>query len=56
MNVQAAKAARIPTTAVTSLIVDAMGKAGVSKDDAGKLRGSCSRQISSAPMRMACSA
>ena len=37
MNVQAAKATRIPTTAVTSLIVDAMGKAGVSKDDAGKI-------------------
>ena len=39
MNVQAAKATRIPTTAVTSLIVDAMGKAGVSKDDAGKIAG-----------------
>ena len=39
MNVQAAKATRIPTSAVTSLIVDAMGKAGVSKDDAGKIAG-----------------
>ena len=39
MNVQAAKATRIPTTAVTSLIVDAMGKVGVSKDDAGKIAG-----------------
>ncbi len=37
MNVQAAKAARIPTAAVTGLIVDAMMKAGVSKDDAGKI-------------------
>ena len=37
MNVQTAKAARIPTAAVTSLIVDAMGKAGVPKDDAAKI-------------------
>jgi L-2-hydroxycarboxylate dehydrogenase (NAD+) len=34
MNVQTAKAARIPTAAVRSLIVDAMSKAGVPKDDA----------------------
>jgi LDH2 family malate/lactate/ureidoglycolate dehydrogenase len=37
MNVQTAKATRIPTTAVTALIVDAMIKAGVSKPDAGKI-------------------
>jgi L-2-hydroxycarboxylate dehydrogenase (NAD+) len=37
MNVQAAKATRIPTAAVTGLIVDAMVKAGVSKDDAVKI-------------------
>jgi L-2-hydroxycarboxylate dehydrogenase (NAD+) len=37
MNVQAAKATRIPTAAVTGLIVDAMMKAGVSKDDAVKI-------------------
>ena len=37
MNVQAAKAARIPTAAVTGLIVDAMMKAGVSRDDAVKI-------------------
>ena len=29
MNVQTAKAARIPTAAVTGLIVDAMSKSGV---------------------------
>ena len=37
MNVQTAKSARVPTAAITSLIVDAMGKAGVSKDDAVKI-------------------
>src|SRR5215469_6212074 len=37
MNVQTTKAVRIPTTAVTSLIVDALMKAGVSKADAGKI-------------------
>jgi len=37
MNVQAAKSARIPTTAVTALIVDAMSKAGVSANDAAKI-------------------
>ena len=37
MNIQTAKATRIPTGAITGLIVDAMIKAGVSKDDAGKI-------------------
>ena len=37
MNVQTAKSARVPTAAIASLIVDAMGKAGVSKDDAVKI-------------------
>jgi len=37
MNVQATKATRIPTTAVTGLIVDAMIKVGVPKADAGKI-------------------
>jgi LDH2 family malate/lactate/ureidoglycolate dehydrogenase len=37
MNVQSAKTARIPTAAVASLIADAMMKAGVPKDDAGKV-------------------
>ena len=37
MNVQAAKSARIPTTAVTALIVDAMSKAGVPANDAAKI-------------------
>src|ERR1044071_4541697 len=37
MNVQPAKTTRILAAAVTSLIVDAMMKAGVSKDDAGKI-------------------
>src|SRR5215831_20174308 len=39
MNVHSAKDTRIPTTAVTSLIVDAMTKAGVPKDDAEKIAG-----------------
>ena len=34
MNVQATKAGRIPTTAVTGLIIDAMIKVGVPKADA----------------------
>ena len=34
MNVHPAKNTRIPTTAVTGLIIDAMMKAGVAKDDA----------------------
>ena len=37
MNVQTAKAARIPTTAITALIVDAMIKIGVSAADAVKI-------------------
>ena len=37
MNVQSAKAIRIPTAAVTGLIVDAMDKADVPSDDAGKI-------------------
>ncbi len=37
MNLQSAKAARIPTTAVTGLIVDALGKVGVPVDDASKI-------------------
>jgi LDH2 family malate/lactate/ureidoglycolate dehydrogenase len=37
MNVQATKATRIPTTAVTGLIVDAMIKAGVPKHDAARI-------------------
>ena len=37
MNVQATKATRIPTTAVTGLIVDTMIKVGVPKADAGKI-------------------
>jgi len=37
MNVQPPKATRIPAAAVASLIVDAMMKAGVSNDDAGKI-------------------
>ena len=37
MNVQATKATRIPTTAVTGLIIDAMIKVGVPKADAGKI-------------------
>jgi LDH2 family malate/lactate/ureidoglycolate dehydrogenase len=37
MNVQSTKAVRIPTTAVTGLIVDAMSKVGVAEDDAGKI-------------------
>jgi LDH2 family malate/lactate/ureidoglycolate dehydrogenase len=37
MNVQAANAARIPTKAVTGLIVDAMIKSGVPNDDAAKI-------------------
>src|SRR5262249_16239086 len=37
MNVQSAKTMRIPTAAITGLIVDVMGKAGVAKDDAGKI-------------------
>ena len=37
MNVQTAKAARIPTAAVTGLIVDAMIKAGVPMDGATKI-------------------
>ncbi len=39
MNVQATKAVRVPTAAVTSLIVDALLKAGVPKDDAIKIAG-----------------
>jgi LDH2 family malate/lactate/ureidoglycolate dehydrogenase len=37
MNIQAAKAARIPTAAITGLIIDAMSKAGVSDGDASKI-------------------
>jgi L-2-hydroxycarboxylate dehydrogenase (NAD+) len=37
MNVQSAKAARIPTPAVVGLIVDVMTKAGVAADDAKKI-------------------
>ncbi|MGB9064485.1 MAG: Ldh family oxidoreductase, partial [Pseudolabrys sp.] len=37
MNVQSTKAVRIPTAVVTGLIVDAMGKAGVTEDHAGKI-------------------
>ena len=37
MNVQSTRPARIPTAAVTSLIVDAMIKAGVTRDEAGKI-------------------
>ena len=37
MNVQAAKAARIPATAVTGLIVDTLSKAGVPGDEASKI-------------------
>jgi len=37
MNVQTTKAARIPTVAITGLIVDAIIKAGVPKDDAAKI-------------------
>jgi L-2-hydroxycarboxylate dehydrogenase (NAD+) len=37
MNVQAAKTSRVPTAAVTALIIDAMNKAGVPKDDATKI-------------------
>src|SRR5262249_32407994 len=37
MNIQAAKAARIPTAAITGLIIDAMNKAGVSDGDASKI-------------------
>jgi L-2-hydroxycarboxylate dehydrogenase (NAD+) len=37
MNLQSAKAARVPTTAVTGLIVDALGKVGVPVDDANKI-------------------
>jgi LDH2 family malate/lactate/ureidoglycolate dehydrogenase len=37
MNVQTTKAARIPTAAITGLIVDAIIKAGVPKDDAAKI-------------------
>jgi len=37
MNVHAAKAARIPATAVTALIIDAMIKADVPNDDAAKI-------------------
>src|SRR5262249_17740011 len=37
MNVQSAAAARIPTTAITALIVDALGKVGVPVDDASKI-------------------
>src|SRR5689334_16105435 len=37
MNVQSTKAVRIPTAAVTGLIIDAMDKSGVAKDDAGKI-------------------
>jgi len=39
MNVQATKAVRVPAPAVTSLIVDALLKAGVPKDDAIKIAG-----------------
>ena len=37
MNVQTTNAARIPTAAITGLIVDAIIKAGVPKDDAAKI-------------------
>ncbi|HET7192177.1 MAG TPA: Ldh family oxidoreductase [Pseudolabrys sp.] len=37
MNVQAAQSARIPTTAVIGLIIDAMIKADVSDDDAARI-------------------
>jgi LDH2 family malate/lactate/ureidoglycolate dehydrogenase len=37
MNVQTAKFVRIPTSAITALIVDVMGKAGVARNDAGKI-------------------
>jgi L-2-hydroxycarboxylate dehydrogenase (NAD+) len=37
MNAQTTKAARIPTAAITGLIVDAIIKAGVPKDDAAKI-------------------
>ena len=37
MNVQPTKAIRIPPAAVTGLIVDAMDKADVPSDDAGKI-------------------
>ena len=37
MNVQTAKAVRIPTAAVTGLIIDALSKAGVPDDDASKI-------------------
>src|SRR5262245_62678089 len=37
MNVQATKGVRIPTKAVTGLIVDAMTKVGVPKDDAARI-------------------
>ncbi len=37
MNVQAAKVSRIPTAAVTGLIVDAMMRAGVPAADAAKI-------------------
>ncbi|MGA7152398.1 MAG: Ldh family oxidoreductase, partial [Pseudolabrys sp.] len=37
MNVQSTKAIRVPAAAVTGLIIDAMGKANVPKDDAAKI-------------------
>jgi L-2-hydroxycarboxylate dehydrogenase (NAD+) len=37
MNIQDTKASRVPTAAVTALIVDAMIKAGVAKGDAAKI-------------------
>src|SRR5262245_32581300 len=37
MNLQSAKAARVPTTAITGLIVDTLSKVGVPVDDAGKI-------------------
>ena len=37
MNIQATKGVRIPTKAVTGLIIDAMIKVGVSKDDAARI-------------------
>jgi|RhiMethySRZTD1v2_1073278.scaffolds.fasta_scaffold00373_10 L-2-hydroxycarboxylate dehydrogenase (NAD+) len=37
MNLQSAKAARIPTTAITGLIVDVLSKVGVPVDDASKI-------------------
>jgi len=39
MNIQTARAARIPTTAATALIVDALIKAGVPANDAAKIAG-----------------